>query len=49
MLDLYALICTGVCLAQGKLLKTYGLWTSENLILDFILLRNEPSDVGFYT
>jgi hypothetical protein len=43
---LYAL---GLALLRVRLLKTYGLWTSENLLLDFILLRNEPSDVGFYT
>jgi hypothetical protein len=43
---LYAL---GLALLRVRLLKTYGLWTSENLLLNFILLRNEPSDVGFYT
>jgi hypothetical protein len=49
MLDLYALYAPGLALLRVKLLKTYGLWTSENLLLDFLLLRNEPIDVGSYT
>jgi hypothetical protein len=45
MLDLYA---PGLALLRVKLLKTYGLWTSENLRLDLLLLQNEPADVGSY-
>jgi hypothetical protein len=32
-----------------KLLKTYALWTSGNLLLDLLLLQEEPTDVGSYT
>jgi hypothetical protein len=49
MLDLWALYAPGLALHRVKILKTYGLWTSENLLLDHLLFRNEPIDVGFYT
>jgi hypothetical protein len=49
MLDLYALYALGLALLRVKLIKTYGLWTSRNLLLNLLLLRNEPSDVGSYT
>jgi hypothetical protein len=49
MLDLYALYALGLALLRVKLIKTYGLWTSRNLLLNLLLLRNEPSDVGPYT
>jgi hypothetical protein len=32
-----------------KLLKICGLWTSGNLLLDLLLLQNEPTNVGSYT
>jgi hypothetical protein len=38
MLDLRALHAPGLALLRVMLLKTYGLWTSENLLLDFLLL-----------
>jgi hypothetical protein len=49
MLDLYALYAPGLALLRVKLIKICGLWTSENLLLDFLLLQNEPIDVGSYT
>jgi hypothetical protein len=49
MLDLYALYAPGLALLRVKLLKTCGLWTSENLLLDLLLLWNEHTDVGSYT
>jgi hypothetical protein len=49
MLDLYALYAPGLVLLRVKLLKTYGLWTSGNLLLDLLLLQNESINVGSYT
>jgi hypothetical protein len=49
MLDLYALYAPELALLRVKLLKTCGLWTSENLLLDLLLLQNEPTDIGSYT
>jgi hypothetical protein len=48
MLDLRALHAPGLALLRVKLLKTCGRWTSENLLLDLLLLRNKPTDVGSY-
>jgi hypothetical protein len=48
MLDLYALYALGLAFLRVKLLKTYGLWTSGNLLLDILLLQNEPINVGSY-
>jgi hypothetical protein len=48
MLDLRALHAPGLALLRVKLLKTCGLWTSRDLLLDLLLLRNEPIDVGSY-
>jgi hypothetical protein len=38
----------GLALLRVKLLKTYGSWTSGNLLLNLLLLRDEPTDVGSY-
>jgi hypothetical protein len=38
----------GLALLRVKLLKTCGLWTSGDLLLDLLLLQNEPTDVGSY-
>jgi hypothetical protein len=46
MLDLHVLHAPGLALLRVKLLKTCALWTFENLLLNLILLRNEPTDVG---
>jgi hypothetical protein len=35
-------------LLRVKLLKTCGLWTSGNLLLDLLLLQNESTDVKSY-
>jgi hypothetical protein len=48
MLDLYALYAPGLALIRVKLLKTCGLWTSVNLLLDLLLLQNKPTDIGSY-
>jgi hypothetical protein len=48
MLDLSALYAPGLALLRVKLLKTCGLWTSGNLLLNLLLLRNESTDVGSY-
>jgi hypothetical protein len=48
MLDLRALHAPGLALLRVKLLKTCGRWTSENLLLDLLLLQNKPTDVGSY-
>jgi hypothetical protein len=48
MLDIHALHAPGLALLRVKLLKTCGLRTSGNLLLDLLLLRNEPTDVGSY-
>jgi hypothetical protein len=45
MLDLYALYALVLALLRVTLLKTCGLWTSGNLLLDLLLLWNEPTDV----
>jgi hypothetical protein len=49
MLDLQALYAPGLALLEVKLLKTCVLWTTGHLLLDLLLLRNEPTDVGSYT
>jgi hypothetical protein len=38
----------GLDLLRVKLLKTYGLWISGNLLLNLLLLRNESTDDGPY-
>jgi hypothetical protein len=48
MLDLSALYAPGLALLRVKLLKTCGLWTSGNLLLNLLLLRNESTDIGSY-
>jgi hypothetical protein len=48
MLDLRALHAPGLTLLRVNLLKTCGLWTSRNLLLDLLLLWDEPTDVGSY-
>jgi hypothetical protein len=48
MLVLHALHSPGLALFGVKLLKTCGLWTSENLLLDLLLSQNEPTDVKSY-
>jgi hypothetical protein len=48
ILDLRALDAPELALLRVKLLKTCGLWTSGDLLLDLLLLRNEPTDVGSY-
>jgi hypothetical protein len=49
MLDLRALHAPRLALLRVKLLKICGLWTSEKLLLNLLLLQNEPTDVGSYT
>jgi hypothetical protein len=49
MLNLYVLYAPGLTLLRVKLLKTYGLRTSGNILLDLLLLRNKPTDIGSYT
>jgi hypothetical protein len=48
MLDQWKLHAPGLALLRVKLLKTCGLWTTGNLLLDLLLLRNELTDVGSY-
>jgi hypothetical protein len=48
MLALQALHAPGLPLLMVKLLKTCGLRTSRDLLLDILLLQNEPTDVGSY-
>jgi hypothetical protein len=48
MLDLQVLYALGFVLLRVKLLKAYGLWTSENLLFDLLLLQNEPTDDRSY-
>jgi hypothetical protein len=48
MVDLQALHASGLALLRVKLLKTCGLWTSGNLLLDLLLLQDEPTNVGSY-
>jgi hypothetical protein len=48
MLALRALHAPGLALLRVKLLKTCGLRTSWDLLLDLLLLQNEPTDVGSY-
>jgi hypothetical protein len=48
MLDYWALYVSGLALLRVKLLKTCGLWTSGNLLLDLLLLQNEPTNVRCY-
>jgi hypothetical protein len=48
MLDLQALHTPGLAMLRVTLLKTCGLWTSRNLLLDLLLLQNDPTDVRSY-
>jgi hypothetical protein len=48
MLDQRTLHAPGLALLRVNLLKTCGLWTSGNLLLDLLLLWDEPTDVGSY-
>jgi hypothetical protein len=48
MLDLQTLHAPGLALLRVKLLKTCGLWTFENLLLDLLLLWIDPTNVGSY-
>jgi hypothetical protein len=48
MLDLQALHAPGLALLRVTLLKTCSLRTSGNLLLNLLLLQNEPTDVGSY-
>jgi hypothetical protein len=48
MLDLRALHAPGLALLRVKLLKTCGLRTSVDLLLDLLLLWDEPTDIGSY-
>jgi hypothetical protein len=48
MLDPHALHAPGLALLRVKLIKTCGLWTFGNLMLDLLLLRNEPTNAGSY-
>jgi hypothetical protein len=48
MFDLRVLHAPGLALLRVKLLKTCGLWTSRDLLLDLFLLRNEPTNIGSY-
>jgi hypothetical protein len=48
MLDLQVLHAPGLALLMVKLLKTCVLWTSGNLLLNFLLLWNVTTDVGSY-
>jgi hypothetical protein len=48
MLDYWALYALGLALLRVKLLKTCGLWTSGNLLLDLLHLWNESTDIGSY-
>jgi hypothetical protein len=49
MLDLRVLHAPGLALLRVKLLKTCGLWTVVDLLLDLLIFWNEPNDVGSYT
>jgi hypothetical protein len=49
MLDLYALYAPGLAFLRVKLLKICSLQISGNLLLDLLLLRNKPIDIGSYT
>jgi hypothetical protein len=49
MLDLRVLHAPGLALLGVKLLKTCGLWTIVDLLLDLLVFWNEPNDVGSYT
>jgi hypothetical protein len=42
------LYAPGLTLLRVKLLKTYGLRISGNLLLNLLLLQNESTDDGFY-
>jgi hypothetical protein len=48
MLALRALHAPGLALLRVKLLKTCGFQTSGDLLLDLLLLQNEPTDVRSY-
>jgi hypothetical protein len=48
MLDLRALHARGLALLRVKLLKTCDLRTSVDLLLDLLLLWDEPTDIGSY-
>jgi hypothetical protein len=42
------LYAPGLTLLRVKLLKTYGLRISGNLLFNLLLLQNESTDDGFY-
>jgi hypothetical protein len=42
----YKVYALGLALLRFKLLKTWGLWTSRNHLLDLLLLWNESTDDG---
>jgi hypothetical protein len=48
MLALQVLHASRFALLRVKLLKTYSLWTFRKLLLNLLLPRNEPTDVGTY-
>jgi hypothetical protein len=48
MLALWVLHASWLALLRVKLLKTRGLQTSWDLLLDLLLPQNEPTDVGSY-
>jgi hypothetical protein len=48
MLDIYALYAPGLALLRVKLLKTCGLLTTVNLLLDLLLLQKESTNIGSY-
>jgi hypothetical protein len=48
MLDYWALYLLGLALLRVKLLETCGLRSSGNLLLDLLLLRNDPTNDGSY-
>jgi hypothetical protein len=48
MLHLQALYAPGLTLLRVKLLKTCGLRTSGDILLDLLLLQNEPTNVSSY-
>jgi hypothetical protein len=49
MIDLRVLYASGLALLRVMLLKTCGLWTFRDLLLDLLLLQNESPDGGLYT
>jgi hypothetical protein len=48
MLSLLVLYAPVLALLRVNLLKTWCLWTSENIMFHLLFLRNEPTDDGSY-